>query len=122
MQTQMQTMEGERAKRAVLKKLKTYIGLPLDILLADRDGKDSASTTCPPSCARDAVALFHGAAELVPAYQTFLSNQGVSPSSISTFRCFLLQINAQSRRRGIQKRNTIHDSCDALVITSALGN
>ncbi len=90
MQNQL-TMEGERARKAVLKKLKAYVGLPLDMLLAHRDDQSSAGSTCPPSCASDAVALFHGAAELVPAYQKFLANQGVSASSVLTYRYCLSQ-------------------------------
>jgi len=81
-------MESERAKKALLKKLKKYVGLPLDMLLSKNhhQEEDAAGLRTPPSCVDDVMALFHAAAELVPAYQKFLAENGVSPSSIVAFR------------------------------------
>ena len=107
-------MENETSQQ-MLTALQTFLSTPLVTLLQQHAGANSEAAL---------LELFHGIATNVPAYQSFLHEQGVEPTSIQTFADFQ-QLPLTTKQNYLQHyslaqlcRNGQLERCDMIAVSS----
>ncbi len=105
----------EKQRDRALKAFQEFLNTPLETQLARHKHTSGAST---------ALALFHDVATSVPAYKAFLTQHGINPTSIQTFKDFqqlpLLTKENYLRRHSLSELclNGQLERCDTIAVSS----
>ena len=115
----MPELEGQQAiaqrVQNTLTAFQTFLTTPLETLLTPQPQVDAQSA---------ALVLFHGVVETVPAYRTFLQEQGIEPAQIQTFEDFqalpLITKDNYLRCHPLPDlcRNGKLETCDLIAVSS----
>ncbi|MBW4680928.1 MAG: phenylacetate--CoA ligase family protein [Microcoleus vaginatus WJT46-NPBG5] len=105
----------EEQKQQALAGLQAFLDMPVEILLQERAKENAPAST---------LKLFRSVVASVPAYQRFLQEQGIDPTSIKTFEDFqelpLTTKENYLRRHSLAAlcRNGKLESCDLIAVSS----
>jgi phenylacetate-CoA ligase len=105
----------EKQRDRALKAFQEFLNTPLETQLARHKHTSGAST---------ALALFHDVATSVPAYKAFLTQHGINPTSIQTFKDFqqlpLLTKENYLRQHSLSELclNGQLERCDTIAVSS----
>ena len=108
-------MIQEEKRQLALTAFQAFLNTPLELLLQRQQQPDAEAA---------ALALFYSAATTVPAYQAFLTDQGIDFSSIQTFKDFqtlpLLTKENYLLRHPLSSlcRNGRLETCDMIAVSS----